>query len=291
MKKIGWIGTGIMGISMATHLRNAGYELTVYNRTKDKAQSLLDLGAQWANSPREVAQNSDIVFSIVGYPQDVEEVILGENGALNALKPGGIVCDMTTSCPQLAQTIAREATAKGCHGVDAPVTGGDVGAKNATLSIFVGSDSNTFTILQPYLEKMGKTVVRCGEAGMGQKGKLANQIAFAGAMFSMCESLLFAKECGLNLEEWRQMVVAGAAGSTAMNILGKRIVDNDFLPGFFIEHFCKDLGLCIAHCKSMNLTLPGLAMADQVYNALKNSGYGKLGTHALFKGLADLSGK
>ncbi len=291
MKKIGWIGTGIMGISMATHLRNAGHELTVYSRTKQKAQSLLDLGATWANTPREVAENSDIVFSIVGFPKDVEEVILGENGVLQGLKPGGIVCDMTTSCPTLAQRISREAMTKGCYGVDAPVTGGDVGAKNATLSIFVGAFSDTFTDILPCLEKMGKTVVHCGEAGMGQKAKLANQIAVAGVMFSVCESLLFAKECGLDVEQWRQTVVAGAAGSTAMNVLGKRIVDNDFAPGFFIEHFCKDLRLCIEQCRQMGLTLPGLTLAEQAYNILSENGYAKDGTQVLIKGLAHLSNK
>ncbi len=291
MKKVGWIGTGIMGLSMATHLRNAGHEVTIYSRTKEKAASLLALGAQWASSPKEVAEQSDIVFSIVGYPQDVEEVTLGEQGILQGLKAGGIVCDMTTSCPDLAQRIAIAAKDKGCFAVDAPVTGGDVGAKNATLSIFVGTEQQTLQTLMPCLEKMGKTIIHCGPAGMGQKAKLANQIAVAGATISVCESLLFARECGLDLEQWRQAAALGAGGSIAMTTLGKRLVDKDLSPGFFIEHFCKDLALCLEECRRMNIALPGLALAEQTYRILKNQGYGKQGTQALIQGLAQLSSK
>ncbi len=291
MKKIGWVGTGIMGVSMASHLRNAGYELTIYSRTKEKARSLLDMGAQWANSPKEVAEQSDIVFSIVGYPHDVEAVTLGENGILQGLKPGGIVCDMTTSCPTLAQRIALAAQNEGCFAADAPVTGGDVGAKNATLSIFVGTDAQTFSVLAPCLEKMGKNVLHCGPAGMGQKAKLANQIAVAGVTISVCESLLFARECGLDIEQWRQAVVQGAGGSIAMNTLGQRLINNDFAPGFFVEHFCKDLALCLEECRRMNITLPGLALAEQAYTILRNQGYAKNGTQVLIQGLAQLSGK
>ncbi len=291
MKKIGWVGTGIMGLAMATHLRNAGHELTVYSRTKEKSASLLDIGAQWASSPKEVAEKSDIVFSIVGYPQDVEEVTLGEKGILQGLKPGGIVCDMTTSCPALAERIAVAAENEGCFAADAPVTGGDVGAKNATLSIFVGTHAQAFSTLAPCLEKMGKTVLHCGPAGMGQKAKLANQIAVAGATISVCESLLFARECGLDIEQWRQAVVLGGGGSVAMNTLGKRLVDKDLSPGFFIEHFCKDLALCLEECKRMHITLPGLILAEQAYTVLKNQGYGREGSQALIQGLATLSNK
>ncbi len=291
MKTIGWIGTGIMGLSMASNLRKAGYELVIYSRTKEKAAALMDMGASWAQSPREVAEKSDAVFSIVGFPSDVEEVMLGENGALAGLKAGGIVCDMTTSCPNLAARIAAEAEKKGCHAVDAPVTGGDVGAKNASLSIFVGGQTLAYEALLPCFEKMGKTIVHCGGPGMGQKAKLANQVAIAGVMFSVCESLLFAKECGLDVATWRETVVPGAAGSTAMNVLGKRIVDQDFAPGFFVEHFRKDLGLCIDECRRMGLTLPGLSMAEQAYSLLEAQGHGKDGTQVLIKGLAQLSAK
>ncbi len=291
MKTIGWIGTGIMGLSMASNLRKAGYELVIYSRTKEKATPLLDMGATWAQTPREVAEKSDYVFSIVGFPHDVEEVMIGENGALAGLKKGGILCDMTTSCPKLAARIAAEASNKGCFSMDAPVTGGDVGAKNATLSIFVGGAQEGYEALLPCFEKMGKTIVHCGEAGMGQKGKLANQIAIAGVTFSVCESLLFAKECGLDVAAWHKTVVNGAAGSTAMKILGPRIIENNFAPGFFVEHFYKDLKLCIDECRRMGLVLPGLAMAEQTFALLQAQGYGKDGTHALLKGLAQLSAK
>ncbi len=291
MKNIGWIGTGIMGLSMALHLRKAGYELTIYSRTKEKAAPLLEMGATWAQSPKEVAEKSDAVFSIVGFPSDVEEIMLGEKGALAGLKPGGIVCDMTTSCPKLAERIAMQASQQGCFSLDAPVTGGDVGAKNATLSIFVGGTKQTYDALLPCFEKMGKTIVHCGDSGLGQKAKLANQVAIAGVMFSVCESLLFAKECGLDVATWRETVVNGAAGSTAMNVLGKRLVDKDYSPGFFVEHFRKDLGLCIDECRRMNLSLPGLTMAEQAYRLLEAQGHGKDGTQVLIQGLARLSAK
>lgn len=288
---LGWIGTGVMGLSMAGHLLAAGYPLTVYSRTKSKAQPLLDAGAHWADSPKAVGAASNIVFSIVGFPADVEEVLLGPNGALAALPKGGIVCDMTTSSPALAARIADEATAHGCHGVDAPVTGGDVGAKAATLSIFVGGEKAVFDTLSPCLACMGQRIVHCGPAGMGQKAKLANQIAIAGLMFSVCESLLFAQEAGLDVEQWIETVIPGAAGSTAMTNLGRRIVNGDFEPGFYIEHFLKDLTLCLDECRRMNLVLPGLAAAEGAYRALVAQGYGKRGTQLLVQGLANLSGK
>ncbi len=291
MKTIGWIGTGIMGLSMASHLRNAGYELVIYSRTKEKATPLLNMGATWAQTPREVAEKSDYVFSIVGFPNDVEEVMLGGNGALAGLKAGGVLCDMTTSCPNLAERIATVAASKGCLSIDAPVTGGDVGAKNATLSIFVGGAQEGYEALLPCFEKMGKTIVHCGGAGMGQKAKLANQIAVAGVMFSVCESLLFAKECGLDVSQWHETVVNGAAGSTAMKVLGARLIGNDFAPGFFVEHFRKDLGLCIDECRRMGLTLPGLTMAEQMYRILEAQGHAKDGTQILLQGLAKLSAK
>lgn len=291
MLRIGWIGSGVMGLSMAGHLLKAGHPVTVYNRTKAKAQALLDAGAVWADSPKALAANVDIVFSIVGYPQDVEDVILGPEGALQTLKPGGIICDMTTSCPALAARIAEEAARKGCLGTDAPVTGGDVGAREATLSIFVGGDVAAFEKLRPCLDIMGKRVVHCGPAGCGQKAKLANQVAIAGVMFSTCESLLFAQEAGLDVRQWIETVIPGAAGSTAMANLGRRVVDGNFEPGFYVEHFLKDLTLCMDECRRMNLVLPGLAAAEQSYRALVAQGFGKKGTQVLIQGLASLSAK
>ena len=289
--RIGWIGTGVMGKSMAMHVLTAGYTLTVYNRTKAKADELLQKGAVWADSPKEVAQNADIVFSIVGYPKDVESVLIGQNGALEGLNPGGILCDMTTSSPVLAEKIALKAKDKGCLSMDCPVTGGDIGAQKGTLSIFVGGDTHGLETIRPLLECMGQKILYCGNSGMGQRGKLANQIAVAGVMFSTCESLLFAQEAGLPVRDWLESVVTGAAGSIAMNTLGRRILDGDFKPGFYIEHFIKDLGLCLEECKRMGLVLPGTTQAEQLYRLLQGKGYEKKGTQFLTAGLAEMNGK
>lgn len=289
--RVGWIGLGVMGLPMATHLADAGFQLTVYNRTREKASPLLEKGAQWADSPRDVALDSDIVFSIVGYPEDVRSVMLGEGGALQGLRKGGILCDMTTSSPDLARTIALQADGVGCFSLDAPVTGGDVGAKNATLSIFVGGDKEAYERAMPCLLVMGKKFMYCGGPGQGQQAKLANQIAVAGVMFSICESLLYAKEAGLNVREWLELVVPGAAGSVAMNTLGRRILNADFEPGFFINHFVKDLAICLEECRSLNLVLPGLSLADQFYRMMKVQGNGAKGTQLLIDTLAKLSGK
>ncbi len=289
--RIGWIGTGVMGLSMAGHLQKAGYSLTVYNRTKAKAQTLLDGGAQWAETPQAVAAASDIVFSIVGYPADVAEIALGEHGVFQGLAAGGIFCDMTTSSPPLAEYIATQAAEKGCMALDAPVTGGDIGAREARLSIFVGGAAESFARTRPCLECMGKTIVHTGSVGAGQRAKLANQIAVAGVTFSVCESLLFAQEAGLDVRQWLETVIHGAAGSTAMNTLGRRILDGDYEPGFYVEHFLKDLRLCLDECRSMQLTLPGLAAAEQVYQTLVAQGYAKKGTQSLIQALATLSAK
>lgn len=289
--RLGWIGTGVMGHSMAGHLLAASYPLTVYSRTKAKAEGLLACGARWVETPREVARNADIVFSIVGYPRDVEEVMLGEQGALSGLSEGGILCDMTTSSPELAQRIAAAAAAKGCASLDAPVTGGDIGAREARLSIFVGGDKEAFERVRPCFEAMGKNILHCGAAGTGQQAKLANQVAIAGVMFSVCESMLFAQEAGLDVRQWLELVVPGAAGSTAMGTLGRRLLGCDYAPGFFVEHFIKDLGLCLEECKRMGLVLPGVALAEQVYRMAQAQGHGKDGTQVLLQVLAELSGK
>ncbi len=286
--RIGWIGTGVMGLAMAEHVRSAGHELIIYTRTQSKAQALLSAGATWAQSPKDVAAQSDMVFSIVGFPHDVEDVMLGANGALHGLKEGGLLCDMTTSCPDLAQRIAKEAAQKGCLAVDAPVTGGDVGAKNASLSIFVGGSDEAYAAVLPVLEIMGKTIIHCGPAGMGQKAKLANQVAVAGVTLSVCESLLFAHKCGLNLEQWHATASKGAAGSAAMTNLGPRIITGDFEPGFYIEHFVKDLGLCLEECRRMGLELPGLKAAEEIYGLLEKHGYGKKGSQLYARGLQAL---
>lgn len=289
--RIGWIGTGVMGHFMASHLQEAGYPLTVYNRTKSKAEALLAQGARWADTPRAVAEQSDVVFSIVGYPADVEAVTIGENGALHGLAKGGILCDMTTSSPALARRIAETAAAAGRMALDAPVTGGDIGARNATLSIFVGGEAAAFQRVQPCFARMGQQVLHCGGAGTGQQGKLANQIAIAGVMFSVCESLLFAQEAGLDKSAWLDLVAAGAAGSTAMNTLGRRLLKGDYAPGFFIEHFVKDLGLCLEECRRMGLVLPGTERAEEVYRMALAQGRGRNGTQDVINLLAAQSGK
>jgi len=289
--RIGWIGTGVMGGYMAGHLLAADWPLTVYNRSKAKAEPLLTRGAQWADSPRAVAAVSDIVFTIVGYPGDVEEVMLGEQGVLGVLARGGILCDMTTSSPTLAERIGKMAAAKGCIGMDAPVTGGDVGAREAKLSIFVGGERSGYDRIKPCLEKMGPNILHCGAAGFGQRGKLANQIAIAGVMFSVCESLFFAQEAGLDVTRWVELVVPGSAGSLAMNNLGRRVMKGDYAPGFFIDHFIKDLGLCLEECRRMRIVLPGLTAAEQMYRVMQANGQGGKGTQALVLGLAALAGK
>lgn len=289
--RIGWIGTGVMGSAMAAHLLAAGYSMTVYNRSTSKCQPLLDGGAALAASPAEVGEASDIVFSIVGYPADVEEVSLGAHGCLAGLGKDGILCDMTTSSPALARRIAEEAAKQGKFALDAPVTGGDIGAREARLSIFVGGERSAFERVLPCLEVMGKKILHCGEAGTGQSAKLANQVAIAGVMFSVCESLLFAQEAGLDVAKWRDLVGSGAAGSAAMNTLGVRLLGLDYEPGFFVDHFIKDLGLCLEECRRMGLVLPGTELAEEVYRLVRAKGDGSKGTQILIRTLAELSGK
>ncbi len=287
--RIGWIGTGVMGASMAGHLMDAGFSLTVYNRTKAKAETLLARGAAWADSPKAVAEASDVVFSIVGFPEDVREVMLGEQGALAGSKPGNVLVDMTTSQPSLAVEIYERAKARGVYSVDAPVSGGDVGARNATLSIMIGGDKEVVDALQPCWQAMGKTIVYQGPAGSGQHTKMVNQTLIATNMIGVCEGLLYAYKAGLDLETVMKSVASGAAGSWSLSNLGTRIIDNNFDPGFFVEHFIKDMGIALEEAKRMGLSLPGLALAHQLYIALKAQGHGRDGTQALMLALAKLS--
>lgn len=280
-----------MGHSMAGHLIEAGYSLTVFNRTPSKCQSLVEKGATPAGSPREVGEKSDVVFTMVGYPADVESVTIGPNGCLGGMKAGSILCDMTTSSPTLAGKIANRAAVNGVISLDAPVTGGDVGAMNATLSIFVGGSDEGYARILPLLQVMGQKILHCGRAGMGQQAKLANQAAIAGVMFSVCESLIYAQQAGLDVRKWHELVSVGAAGSVAMKTLGSRIMDGDFRPGFFIDHFVKDLGLILEECRRMHLVLPGTALAEQFYRSMQAKGHGKEGTQALVRALAEFSGR
>lgn len=288
--RIGWIGTGVMGSSMVGHLMSAGYSATVFNRSKEKAESLLQRGAQWGETPKAVAQQSDVIFSIVGFPSDVRDVILGDNGALAGSKSGTILVDMTTSEPSLAVEIAEIAAKKGVHSVDAPVSGGDIGAKNATLSIMIGGENSVVQSLQPLFEAMGKTIVHQGPAGAGQHTKMANQILIATNMIGVCESLLYGYKAGLDLPTMLQSVGPGAAGSWSLNNLGPRIMNNNFDPGFFVEHFIKDMGIALSEAKRMGLSLPGLALGEQLYLSVKARGWGRNGTHALMLALAEMAG-
>ena len=289
--KIGWIGTGVMGQSMCGHLMDKGFAATIYSRTKEKAQGLLDKGAAWADSPKAVAEASDVIFAIVGFPNDVREVFLcPENGALAGSKSGNVLVDMTTSEPSLAEEIAEAAKAKGVHSVDAPVSGGDVGAKEARLSIMIGGEKDVVDALNPCWEAMGKTIVHQGPAGAGQHTKMVNQTLIATNMIGVCEALLYGYRAGLDLPTVLQSVGSGAAGSWSLSNLGPRIMENRFEPGFFVEHFIKDMGIALAESKRMNLCLPGLALAQQLYLSLQAQGHGRDGTHALELALAGMSG-
>jgi 3-hydroxyisobutyrate dehydrogenase len=287
--RIGWIGTGVMGRWMCQHAISKGFKATVYNRTREKAQPLVGLGAEFADSPKVVAERSDVVFAIVGFPKDVREVFLGSNGALAGSKPGTILVDMTTSEPSLAKEIYEAAKAKGVFALDAPVSGGDVGAKNAALSIMIGGDKEVVEAVSPIFEAMGKTIVHQGSPGAGQHTKMVNQILISSNMIAMCEGLLYGYKAGLNLETVFKSVSVGAAGSKALEVLGPRILARNFEPGFYVEHFIKDMGIALAEAERMNLCLPGLGLAKQLYEAVRAQGYGRKGTHALMLALEALS--
>src|SRR5438105_3566574 len=287
--RVGWIGTGVMGRWMCQHLMTKGYQATVYNRSKEKTQPLVEAGAVSAESPKAVAERSDVTFAIVGFPKDVREVFLGPQGALAGSKPGAILVDMTTSEPSLAIEIYNAAKAKGLGSVDAPVSGGDVGAKNAALSIMVGGDKEVVEAVRPLLECMGKTVVHQGAPGAGQHTKMVNQVLIASNMIGVCEALLYAYKAGLDAKTVLQSVGGGAATSWSLNNLGPRIIDRNFEPGFFVEHFIKDMGIALDEAKRMGLSLPGLALANQLYLAVKAQGYGRKGTHALMLALEQLA--
>lgn len=287
--RLGWIGTGVMGSSMCGHLLTKGFAVTVTNRTRAKAEALLSKGAQWADTPRAVAEQSDVIFAIVGYPKDVREVFLGERGALAGAKPGAILVDMTTSEPSLAVEIYDRAKERGLHAVDAPVSGGDIGAREARLSIMIGGDKEVVAALQPCWEAMGKTIVHQGPAGAGQHTKMVNQTLIATCMIGVCEALLYAHKAGLDLNTVLQSVGPGAAGSWSLANYGPRMINGDFKPGFYVEHFIKDMGIALAEARRMNLALPGLALAEQLYVALKAQGHGRSGTQSLVLALAKIS--
>ncbi len=291
LPRLGWIGTGVMGLSMAGHLLDKGHPLTVYSRTRSKAQPLLDRGADWADSPADVARQCGIVFTMVGFPSDVREVYFGARGLLEAARAGHVLVDMTTTSPTLAGEIAQACAGRGAAALDAPVTGGDVGARNATLSIMVGGDGAALEQVRPLLSVMGRTILHHGGPGSGQHAKLTNQIVIAGTMVGVCEALLYAAKAGLDLPRVVESISQGAAGCWTLNNLAPKMIAGDYRPGFFIEHFIKDMGLALEEAGRMNLALPGLALVHQLYVATAAQGHARSGTQALITALRALSTK
>ncbi|MDD5706798.1 MAG: NAD(P)-dependent oxidoreductase [Kiritimatiellae bacterium] len=283
MQTIGFIGTGVMGGSMAGHLQNAGHPLCLFTRTRAKAQPLLDRGAAWADSPAQLAARCETVFTMVGYPSDVEEVYFGDCGLLTGMRRGALLVDMTTSQPALAERIAAEAERLGGEALDAPVSGGDKGAREATLSIMAGGSRHAYEKALPLLRLMGREIVYHGPAGSGQHCKLCNQIAIAANMVGVCEALAYARRTGLDPERVLRSISGGAAGSWSLANLAPRMLAGDFAPGFYVKHFVKDLGLALEAARTMRLDLPGLSLGERMYRELRDGGEGDSGTQALIK--------
>lgn len=287
---VGWVGTGVMGAAMCGHVLDAGYPVTVNTRTKAKAQGLLDRGALWADTPAEVAAASDISFAIVGYPEDVREVFLGGEGLLAGASAGEMVVDMTTSEPALAVEIAEQAARMGAAALDAPVSGGDVGARNGVLSIMIGGEEEAVERARPIFETMGATIVRQGGPGAGQHTKAVNQILIAACVVGLSEALLYGRRAGLDLGAVMESVSGGAAGSWSLSNYGPRMLGGDFEPGFFVDHFVKDMGIALQEAAAMRLPAPGLALAHELYVSLQAQGLGRKGTQSLILALARMAG-
>ena len=280
---IGFIGAGVMGKSMASHLLEAGYPVHIYSRTKEKAEDLLRKGALWKPSAGEAAAEADVVITMVGYPSDVEEVYLGEGGILSRARAGAYLIDMTTSTPALARKIYEEAAKRGLRALDAPVSGGDIGAREARLTIMVGGDEADFEAVKPILSVMGTNIVHQGAAGAGQHTKMCNQIAIASNMIGVCEAIHYARKAGLNPERVLDSIAAGAAGSWSLSNLAPRMIRGDFAPGFYIKHFIKDMNIALQSAREMGLSTPGLELAKSLYERLAQEGEADSGTQALYK--------
>ncbi|MCH6265706.1 MULTISPECIES: NAD(P)-dependent oxidoreductase [Neobacillus] len=280
---IGFIGIGVMGKSMAGHLLAAGFPVMVYSRTKDKAAGLIEKGALWAETPRAVAEKANVVITMVGYPNDVEEVYLGENGLIPNGIPGSYYIDMTTSSPSLAEKIYNEAKKRDIHAIDAPVSGGDIGARDAKLSIMIGGDYDAFEAVHPLLKLLGTNIVYQGQAGAGQHTKMCNQIAIASNMIGVCEAIIYAEKAGLDPETVLKSITAGAAGSWSLSNLAPRMLKGDFEPGFYIKHFIKDMKIALDEAERMDMEVPGLALAKSMYDKLASLGEENSGTQALYK--------
>ena len=281
--RIGWIGSGVMGSSMCGHLLDAGFSTVVHNRTKEKANKLLEKGAQWAEGPKAVARACDVIFTIVGYPADVEEIYFGTAGILDAAREGAVLIDMTTSRPDLAVKIAEAAAKRGCSALDAPVSGGDIGAREARLSIMAGGEKPVSDSVLPILELMGGTIVLQGGPGAGQHTKMCNQIAIAAGMLGICEALAYAEKSGLDPATVLKSIENGAAGSWSLSSLAPRIIASNFDPGFYVKHFIKDLSIALDSAGAMGLDLPGLELAKTMYEQLAAAGGEDLGTQGLYQ--------
>lgn len=280
--RIGWVGLGVMGSSMCGHVLRAGYPVTVFTRTRSRAEALVAAGAVWADSPWRVADHCEVVVTMVGFPADVEAVYFGDAGLISHVRPGMTLIDMTTTRPSLAVRIAEAAATRGAAAIDAPVSGGDVGARNATLSIMVGGDEAAVEAVRPLLAVMGKNIIRQGGPGAGQHAKMCNQIVIAGTMIGVCEALVYGKRAGLNLDTMLQSIRPGAAGCWTLENLAPRIIAGNFDPGFYVEHFIKDLGIALEESRRMGLSLPGLELAERLYQKAAAAGHGRKGTHALY---------
>ena len=283
MKKIGFIGVGIMGKSMVRNLRKAGYEVAIYTRTKAKAEDVIAEGAVWCDTAAECAKGRDVVITIVGYPKDVEEVYFGDNGIIANADPGTYVIDMTTTSPRLAVRIWEEAEKAGLHAVDAPVTGGDTGAKAGTLTILAGGKKEDFDACVPVFEDMGKNINYEGKAGNGQHTKMCNQIAIAGALAGACEAMVYAKNTGLDVDTMLKSISTGAAGSAQMNNVASKAAKDDYAPGFFLKHFIKDMGIADEEALAADTRLGVLEDVLGIAKKLESEGMGDLGTQALIK--------
>ncbi len=288
-KTIGWIGTGLMGNPMVKHLRNAGYTVNVNNRTKQKAADLLEMGCTWFDTPAEIAANSDVIVTIIGFPKDVEECYFGEQGIFKNLRLGMLLIDMTTTKPSLAITIAKAAEKVGVDFIDAPVSGGQVGAINGTLSIMMGGKKEVVDTVLPLFETFGKNMVYQGAAGAGQHTKMCNQITIAGTLIGVCEGLIYGAKAGLNLSTMLESITKGAAGCWSLDVLAPKIVKNDWSPGFSIDNFVKDLTIALEEAEAMQLSLPGLALVKQLYISIQAMGKGSSGNQTLYLALQKLA--
>ncbi|MGZ8559345.1 MAG: NAD(P)-dependent oxidoreductase [Chitinophagaceae bacterium] len=288
-KKIGWIGTGIMGSPMAKHLIKAGYQLNVYNRTKQKAVDLIDMGCTWFDTPSAIAANSEVIVTIIGFPKDVEECYFGEQGIFSEIRPGTILIDMTTTKPSLAIKISGEAAMSGSEFIDAPVSGGQVGAIAGTLSIMIGGKKKVVDSVLPLFEVFGKNMVYQGKAGAGQHTKMCNQITIAGTMIGVCEAMIYGAKAGLDLNTMLESIAKGAAACWTLDVLAPKIVKDDYSPGFSVDNFVKDLTICLEEAEAMKLSLPGLALVKQLYISIQAMSKGSSGTQALYLALKKLA--